>query len=182
MSQLWLYNALLRDHLYSKTTFFWPKHGHLIQASLYCHSKPLLFHLGMLILTFWLITDITRFTCGRMSSGSTLLPSSSWFQCMPPRLYSCSTLSVMHLLLCPFRRGCMYVYFGLCMYVCMYICMYVHMYVCMYVCMCVHAYMHAYIYVCMYIRMYLHNYVCMYVHMYVCVYVCMYVYVQCHMC
>ena len=30
MSQLWLYNAflpLLRDHFYSKTTFFWPKRG-----------------------------------------------------------------------------------------------------------------------------------------------------------
>ena len=30
MSQLWLYHAflpLLKDHLYSKTTFFCPKHG-----------------------------------------------------------------------------------------------------------------------------------------------------------
>ena len=38
MSQLWLYNAflpLLRDHLYSKTTFFGPKRGRLIQVSLY---------------------------------------------------------------------------------------------------------------------------------------------------
>ena len=31
---------LLRDHLYSKTTFFfWPKRGRLIQASLYCVFK-----------------------------------------------------------------------------------------------------------------------------------------------
>ena len=38
VSQLWLYNSflpLLRDHLYSKTTFFWPKRGRLIQVSLY---------------------------------------------------------------------------------------------------------------------------------------------------
>ena len=41
MSQLWLYHAflpLLRDHLYSKTTFFWPKRGRLIQVSLYQYS------------------------------------------------------------------------------------------------------------------------------------------------
>ena len=42
VSQLWLYNAflpLLRDHLYSKTTFFWPKRGRLIQVSLYYQSS-----------------------------------------------------------------------------------------------------------------------------------------------
>ena len=42
VSQLWLYNSflpLLRDHLYSKTTFFWSKRGRLIQVSLYHSSK-----------------------------------------------------------------------------------------------------------------------------------------------
>ena len=39
MSQLWLFLPLLRDHLYSKTTFFWPKRGRLIQVSLYGQKR-----------------------------------------------------------------------------------------------------------------------------------------------